>query len=438
MFSVMETQTRAEPTLKTASFEPRGPAQSSMAPLLRILVATLFGLFVLLAWIGLPLDVPYIGYGLGSAFVFQIAVRPRRWEILPVVIAGGALVLFDVLTVHHGHFEELRISTCFGLLGLVSFLVLGFRAIWAEAEQRRELKNVLIPAAALTFFILGSQQLLNLGGLIFSHTLDLYAYAFDGSLGLQPSFLLGRLFRDYPAVSLVGHFTYYVLPVPMVLVYAAHLRRRGAAPLFILELFMAAGLLGYFLYLAFPADGPLYVAGPEFPGSPLTLSALRALPLRPVPINWTIPRNAMPSLHLTWALLVWFNCRPFSRPVRALALLFVFITVFDTLGTGEHYLIDLVVALPFAVFIQALCTHWLPLRSPARLTPLVGGAALTLLWLAAVRYGTEVFFLSPVIPWACLAVSTAAALHWMRRVLSVGEAPPASRALAEVATASSS
>jgi hypothetical protein len=196
--------------------------------------------------------VPYIGYGLGSAFVFQVAVRPRRWEILPVVIAGGALALFDVLTVHHGHFEDLRISTCFGLLGLVSFLVLGFRAIWAEAEEQRQLKNVLIPAAALTFFILGSQQLLNLGGLIFTHTLDLYAYAFDGSLGLQPSFLLGRLFRDYPAVNLVGHFTYYVLPVPMVLVYAAHLRRRDAAPLFILELFMAAGLLGYFLYLAFP------------------------------------------------------------------------------------------------------------------------------------------------------------------------------------------
>jgi hypothetical protein len=135
---------------------------------------------------------------------------------------------------------------------------------------------------------------------------------------------------------------------------------------------------------------------------------------------------------------VWFNCRPFSRPVRALALLFVFITVFDTLGTGEHYLIDLVVALPFAVFIQALCTNWLPLRSPARRTPLVGGAALTLLWLAAVRYGTAVFLLSPLIPWACLALSIAAALHWMRRILSLGQAPPASRTLAKVATASSS
>jgi hypothetical protein len=433
-----ENSTRAEQTLKTASFEPPGPAPSSMARLLRILVATLFGLFVLLAWTGLPLDVPYIGYGLGSAFVFQIAVRPRRWEILPVVIAGAVLAFFEVLTVHHGRFAELRISTCFGLLGLVSFLVLGFRAIWAEAEERRQLKNVLIPAAALTFFILGSQQLLNLGGLIFTHTLDLYAYAFDGSLGLQPSFLLGRLFRDYEAVNLVGHFTYYVLPVPMVLVYAAHLRRRDAAPLFILELFMAAGLLGYFLYLAFPAAGPLYVAGPEFPGSPLTLSALHELQLRPVPINWTIPRNAMPSLHMTWALLIWFNCKPFSRPVRALALLFVFITVFDTLGTGEHYLIDLVVALPFAVFIQALCTDWLSLRSPVRLTPLVGGASLTLLWLAALRFGTAIFLLSPVIPWACLAVSTAAALHWMSRVLSVGQVRRASATLAQVATASSS
>jgi hypothetical protein len=406
-----------------------------MARLLRILAATLLGLLVLLAWSGLPLDVPYIGYGLGSAFVFQVAVRPRRWEILPVVIGAAALVLFDQFTVHHGDWQALQISTCFGLLGLLSFLVMGFRAIWAEGEEQKQLKDVLMPAAALTFFILGSQKLLNVAGLLFTNTLDLYAYAFDGSLGFQPSFLLGRLFRDYPVVDLVGHFTYYFLPIPMVLLYAAHLRRRHSAPLFILEVFMAAGLLGYFLYLVFPAAGPVYVAGPEFPGSPLTLAALRGLHLRPVPINWQIPRNAMPSLHMTWALLVWFNCKPFSRVVRALALVFVFITVFDTLGTGEHYLIDLVVAFPFAVSIQALCTGWVPWRSQARFAPLVGGAGLTMLWLAVLRYGAPVFLLNPVIPWTCLIASTAASVYWMTRVQSVGQPAQLSATLAPVAAA---
>jgi PAP2 superfamily len=140
--------------------------------------------------------------------------------------------------------------------------------------------------------------------------LDLYAYSFDGSLGFQPSFVVGRWFQDYPVVQAVGRFTYYSLPLAMALVYAAHLRLRKTAPLFIFEIFMAAGLLGYFLYLTFPAAGPVYLVGSAFPGFPLSLSDLRALPLRTIPISVAIPRNAMPSLHLTWALLIWFNSKP--------------------------------------------------------------------------------------------------------------------------------
>lgn len=43
----------------------------------------------LLAWMGLPFEIPYIGCGLASAFVFQIAVRPYRWEIFGVVARAG-------------------------------------------------------------------------------------------------------------------------------------------------------------------------------------------------------------------------------------------------------------------------------------------------------------------------------------------------------------
>jgi len=392
--------------------------------LLRILVATLFGLLILLAWVGLPFEIQYIGYGLASAFVFQIAVRPRRWEVLAVVLGGAALALFDQFVVHQGSKPDFQISTCFGFLGLVSFLVVGFRAIWARAEEQQQLKSILIPAAALTFFVFVSQRLLNLAGLLFPNTADLYAYAFDGSLGFQPSFVIGRLFRDYPVVETVGRFTYYSLPIPMALVYAAHLRRKKTAPLFIFELFMTAGILGYFLYLMFPATGPVYTVGSEFPGSPLSLSDLHGLVLRTVPINWMIPRNAMPSMHMTWAFLIWFNCKPLPRLARALAFTLVLTIVFDTLGTGEHYFIDLVVAFPFAVAIQALCTRSLPLRAPLRFTPLIGGATLNLLWLMLLRYGTSIFLLTPLVPWACVISSTALAVLWMKRILSVEESEP--------------
>ncbi len=397
---------------------------SPLDRLARILIATLLSLVILLAWIGLPFEIPYIGFGLASAFVFQIVVRPRKWEIVSVVLGGSALALFDQFVVHQGSKPNFQISTFLGFLGLVSFLVVGLKAIWAKPTERQQLKSILIPAAALTFFVFGSQQLLNLAGLLFPRTTDLYAYAFDGSLGFQPSFAVGRLFRDYPLVGAVGRFTYFSLPLAMTLVYAAHLRLKKTAPLFILEVFMAAGLIGYFLYLTFPATGPIYVAGPEFPGAPLSLSALHELALRPVPISWTIPRNAMPSLHVTWALLIWLNCKPLSRLTRSLAFAFLLTTILDTLGTGEHYLIDLVVAFPFAVAMQALCTRWVPFRSYQRFAPLVGGATVTALWLILLRYCTNIFLLTPIVPWTCVIGSTAISALWMKRIRSVDVIQP--------------
>lgn len=393
-------------------------SQHPSASIVRILLATVVGLVVLLAWIGLPFDLPFVGYGLASAFVFQIAVRPKRWEILSVILIACPLILFDCFVLRHGTLPDLQFGSSLGMVGLASFALLAFKAIWAEKEEQQELKSILLPAAALCFFTLGSQRLLAIAGLFFRDTLDLYAYAFDGSLGFQPSFLIGRLFRDSVLISTIGHFTYFSIPIPMTLVYAAHLRRRHTPQLFMLEIFMASGLLGYFLYSAFPATGPAYVAGPSFPGSPLSLSALRHLNLRPIPMDWQLARNAMPSLHMAWALLIWFNCKKFSPWARALALGFVFLTIFDTLGTGEHYVIDLVVAFPFAVAMQALCTHWIPLRSPSRWVPLVGGMGTMAVWLILLRYATKIFLISPTIPLACLLASTLLAYQWMKKALS--------------------
>ncbi len=56
------------------------------------------------------------------------------------------------------------------------------------------------------------------------------------------------------------------------------------------------------------------------------------------------PRNAMPSLHMTWALLaLWYSPR---RLLWASAVS-VRLTALATVGLGEHYLIDLAAAVPF-------------------------------------------------------------------------------------------
>jgi hypothetical protein len=399
-----------------------------------ILLATVFAVVVLLAWLGLPLETPYIGYGLASAFVFHVAVRPRRSEIFAVVLTATGLILIDA-AVRHGMKFEFHPGMGFAMLGLVSFALLAYKAFWAEAAELAQLKSILIPAAAFAFFILASQSSLNLAGLLFPRTMDMYAYAFDGSLGFQPSFLLGQLFQASPAIDALGHLTYYGLPIAMALVYAGHLKRQVSAPLFIIEVFMAAGLFGYFLYLAFPAAGPAYLVGLSFPGSPLPLSTLRQLRLQTIPLPWQISRNAMPSLHMTWALLVWINCRRFAAWIRKLALLFVFITIFDTLGTGEHYLIDLVVAIPFAIAIQSLCECLHEATLQPRFQLLIGSSFLVAAWLLALRFAMPLFLLTPVLPWLCVMGTIAITGCWIWSMTQKNDAVEAVPGLSRAAAA---
>jgi hypothetical protein len=62
----------------------------------------------------------------------------------------------------------------------------------------------------------------------------------------------------------------------------------------------------------------------------------------------------MPSLHMASALIAYVHARRFGRLASAVALLFVIGTFLGTMGTGEHYFIDLVVAIPFTAMMFLL------------------------------------------------------------------------------------
>ena len=114
-------------------------------------------------------------------------------------------------------------------------------------------------------------------------------------------------------------------------------------------------------------------------------------------------RNCMPSLHTAWALLVCWNSRPFGRWVKTLAASFLALTLAATLGLGEHYLVDLVVAVPFALCIQAACAPPLEPRQRERLWAIAIGAGLTAAWIAALDREAFVFGIAPAVSWALIA-----------------------------------
>jgi hypothetical protein len=98
-------------------------------------------------------------------------------------------------------------------------------------------------------------------------------------------------------------------------------------------------------------------------------------------------------------------------------MVFVVFTVFATLGSGEHYFIDLVVGFPFALFVYSLCAFPLGWTYKRKVTFWLG-LGLTLGWFAALRAGIKLFWLTPSLPWfACLATVTGVVIfqQWLER-----------------------
>ena len=93
------------------------------------------------------------------------------------------------------------------------------------------------------------------------------------------------------------------------------------------------------------------------------------------------------------------------------------LTAISTLYTGEHYVVDLIVAVPFVLASIALCTTSVPWSAaPRRLTTLVGFGAWAV-WIVTLRIAIHWFVAHP---WACwvmiLATAVVVALqtYWMR------------------------
>lgn len=359
-------------------------------------------------------DLPFVGYSFAGALVFQVAIRPQRRELSASVVSGLVFLLCRWI-VQPGW--SVSLSTVLGALGVGSFFVLFVLAVWTGEEQRRSIRRALFPALLMAWFnAAGRGMLLNLPGAFNHATYDLYLFLFDGSLGFQPSCLVGRWYDRYSWLYQFGKITYEGLVLAMVLFYAAYARRERSTPWFVMELYLLAGLLAYFISILFGATGPIYAFPAFFPHHPPLYEQLRQLVPQRVFVPDDFPRNAIPSLHLTFALQIWHNSRGLSRTSHVLAFLVLLATLFDTLGTGEHYLVDLVVAVPFTLMVQALCQHEVSWRTPIRSQAAAFGFAMTTVWLFALRYGSGVFLLSRFLPWAMVVASTVASF-WLLRAL---------------------
>jgi len=383
--------------------------------IIRILLSLL--LVAAAAWLGTSAE--FYNVALVSAFfaiallsvpIIHFRVRPSWLDAL-LVLAGTLLLAgvdFRIL-----HFRP-AIMAWPSFVGLTSLLILGLRAVWAKEEDRKIPLLAFVPALLFVTSEYFADNFLQFTAKVHPRAFDLYLFYFDSSLHVQIPFLLGQAFALYPWLRLAGLLFYIGLPIPIALIYAGRLirTREKAIPSFIA--FLVTGPIGIIFYNVLPALGPAHLFGNRFPWRPLTIEQTTRLFLEPIPIHG--PQNAIPSLHMAWVLLVWWYSRGLSWWERSVAFAFLFFTVLATMGTGEHYFVDLVVAFPFALLIEALCSFELPAMDRVRLTALGMGLLMTLAWLEALRYAPHFFWRAVWIPWTLCAATVAVSMFCERKV----------------------
>jgi len=249
-------------------------------------------------------------------------------------------------------------------------------------------------------------------------TYDFYLLSVDSSFGFEPSIWLRHI---VDRVGLLWFFigVYDSLPLAMALAYVAHFKSKR---LFYIPVVLTVAMVGVPLYWILPASGPIFLLGTEhFAGNcgsfcsgiaAMTLDKTRLYNSSLVDPKW--PRNCLPSLHVTWALLTFWICRDL-RWGRWIAGAFLICTALSTMVVGEHYLVDVIAAFPLTLIVWQVCVGEGYLGHPRRVLAIAGGALMLLLWIAAIRVAPEVFWILPILPWSAAIITVGCSLMAVSR-----------------------
>ncbi len=175
---------------------------------------------------------------------------------------------------------------------------------------------------------------------------DLYIYRLDR--GFEPGFAIWRVAERHPWLQFTLVTSYSLYTLAIVAVFAAYLWGRTEPESNALLKTFALNLVAALpIYWAIPVSGPRF-AFPDYPAAvPLGVPHLLAIHAAP---------NGIPSVHLSTALLVAWFARHWLWG-RVAGVVYVILTVAVTLGSGQHYLFDLIAAVPYTLLVYHLAFH---------------------------------------------------------------------------------
>ncbi len=363
-------------------------------------VAALIALGGVMLMLALPLGtVGFVSQAFaGSACVYVHLRRDRReWAVVALCAAayGGLYVLCGARI-----FKATGWQVCLpaGFAGLAGLIVVLCRCAWETGPARKELLRIAGALALLPALCWGSAIAVLLDIRITPFTYDRVLYVFDQRFVGAVGFALGQFLNEHVFIEYLCALVYNCLPVTLSILLALQAKDRMPGTADVRKVFIALGVAGFLLYHLCPAAGPIHLVGKAFPYHPVSAAAFLAMPAPMGPSA----RNAVPSLHVAWSLVALASSlwrRRWTKIYCAFALLF---TAVATVGLGEHYLIDLIVAFPLAAAVQLGCSGL-----QRNLAAVLLCSGITLAWLAALRTGAALSFAAPPHSWVLAAITIA-------------------------------
>ena len=267
--------------------------------------------------------------------------------MISTVVAAPAIAVF--LHAMHSSASNSWIASIATGFGAAAVIASAFAAATSEGEAREVAIRRLAAVITMPAFVVTAGIFLQESAGWHPLTLDGVLASVDRSFGVDPSAVAGILALRSSVLWWTCKLVYDSLPMVLCAVVAARWLRFGASDRDnILIATVVAGAAAQLISQVVPACGPRFLWGSAFPMSAAHLSPS----VDPSSISPAEFRNAFPSLHMTGALFIAWSGRPFGQLVRSLTWAYVAVTVVATMGSGEHYLVDLVVAAPFALAIR--------------------------------------------------------------------------------------
>lgn len=374
---------------------------------------------------GKELFFAFHGYALVLLVLFW-GSRPGRLARWSVVLAGSAVAVGLWLRLDAelnftwggapGFPMPMMLATAYALPALVCIVI---RVAHDAAAGCDAFGMRLRWLFALTLlFMMVPQSALSLTATLHPSTWDMFALHWDRAAGIGLTPEVVQLVDAVPALPQLVAMAYGLTPLGFLAVALLHLRGRPAAVPSGLLVWVGLTLCAMVAYNFFPVTGPKYVFGSDH--FVARLADASAQPLALVQVQ-PFPRNGVPSMHFGWMLaatVLWWRSgtRWWSR---AILVTMTTLTGMATLYNGEHYTVDLIVAVPFVLAALALCTTDVPWSSAARRGIVVSGFATWLVWVLLMRTQTPLFIESPSLIWLLLFASTAVVVQqarWTRQL----------------------